>query len=94
MDDTRKKLLAGLAELHNELKDAQDLEKPVMDALLEVAADIRALAERRDSEGAGLAGDVEQHSFLSEQVAKFETNHPAATRFLSQLTELLGSIGI
>lgn len=91
-DNDRKQLLEQLAALHRELRDARDLDKPVMEALLQIAGDIRGLVEK--SGDAPAATDLEKHSFLSEQVEKFETNHPVATRFLAQLTDLLGSIGI
>ncbi len=85
----KNELVQQLNELHQELQQLEDVDGEVVEALTQIALDIRDLAERQDHP---LAGD--QASELQQRVEQLEVEHPTAARFLSQMTDFLAMIGI
>jgi predicted RND superfamily exporter protein len=86
---SQAELLKKLDELHKTLEASPTVDKEVAPALRQVATDIqRALEGQPDS------ADKELSRRLNDMIAKLETEHPHITAILSQVTELLASIGI
>lgn len=85
----KRELIQQLNELHQELQQLEDVDGEVVEALTQIALDIRDLAEHTDHPAAD-----EQANELQQRVEQLEIEHPTAARFLSQMTDFLAMIGI
>jgi hypothetical protein len=84
-------LLKRLDEFHAELNSVRDLDAESIEALQRLAGDIRNLIEGppvEPSQGEALGAS------LREQIEQLESEYPLATRLLSQMTDVLGLLGI
>lgn len=77
-----------LIRLHQELENADHVEPGLKSLLREVDADIHKLLEPDDDTPEGL------QERLEELVARFAAEHPQADRFLRELVDSLGKLGI
>lgn len=77
-----------LTRLHQELENAEHVEPELKTLLEEVDADIHKLLGTTDQPPDGLNERVD------ELVAQFAASHPGADRFLRELVDSLGKLGI
>lgn len=77
-----------LTRLHQELEDADHVEPGLKSLLKEVDADIHKLLGTSGEAPEGLRERVE------DLVAQFAAVHPQAERFLRELVDSLGKLGI
>ena len=77
-----------LTRLHEELENADHVEPALQSLLKEVDADIHKIL--------GTAGDPPEglRERVDELVAQFAAAHPQADRFLRELVDSLGKLGI
>lgn len=104
MSNTR--LLDRLRDLHDELVAINDdlsapdqIDDGTVDALGDLVTDIARLAERANELKESDANpppeaDAPRHHDLSDRIQQFEKNHPRVVQFLSELSDLLGMMGI
>ncbi len=77
-----------LKRLHQELETADHVEPELKSLLKQVDADIHKVLRATDESPEGTRERVE------ELVAQFATSHPQADRFLRELMDSLGKLGI
>ena len=77
-----------LTRLHQELENADHVEPELQALLKQVDADIHKVLGASGEPAEGLAERVE------ELVAQFAAAHPQAERFLRELVDSLGKLGI
>jgi ABC-type transporter Mla MlaB component len=83
-------LLKRLDELHLELNGIKEVDAEALEALQRVARDIRQLVEGQSEP----APPETLGSAVRERLEQLESEHPVVTRFLSQMTDFLGLMGI
>lgn len=83
-------LLKRLDELQAELQAMKELDAESLEALQRVARDIREIVEVQ----AEPAPPETLAAVVREKLEQLESEHPVVTRFLSQLTDFLGLLGI
>ncbi len=88
----KKFLLSRIDSLRQDLQNNDDVDSNVIESLMRIASDIHVLIEAKES--VPKSEHTERHSFLTEQVEKFESRHPSVTQILSQLTDFLAAVGI
>ena len=88
---TKENLLRQLEQLRQELLTIGELDRQSTASLQCLLSDIQNLLEQPDRYA---APDEAEAKSLRDQIERFESEHPAMTRFLSQLTESLASLGI
>ncbi len=88
----KKNLLSRIDSLRNDLQKIDDVDSTVIQALEQMATEIRVLVEEKESPPNSELSD--RHSFLAEQIEQFETKHPTVTQILSQMTDFLAAVGI
>ena len=86
-------LQSKLERIHESLAKAEGLDESTVEAMKTVVADIQRIIDVADeSESADELTTIRQRVRVT--VDEFETKHPHITEFLSQITDLLASIGI
>lgn len=94
-----RELHDDLASINHDLKDSEQIDQETIDALGNLVTDAGAIVDHariavdRQSDP-DESGDSGLHHDLQNRITKFETEHPRVTRFLSQLTDMLGMMGI
>jgi hypothetical protein len=91
---SERSLRGVLAELHETLEGARDLDPSSRAALREAAEEIRDALDRAEArdERAELSEGVS--SRLSEALGRFEESHPSLTEVLRRLVDQLSDLGI
>ncbi|MGI9519198.1 MAG: DUF4404 family protein [Pirellulaceae bacterium] len=94
-------LLMKLRQLHEELSlmEAElnrldGVDESTIDALGQLTTDVSALVDRANQITKADEPAAAHESDVFDRIHKFESEHPQVTRFLSQLTDVLASIGI
>ena len=94
-------LLMRLRELHEELSLMETelsrldgVDESTIEALGQLTTDVSALVDRANQITQAETPEATHESEVVERIRKFESEHPQVTRFLSQLTDILGNIGI
>ena len=84
-----------LAAIRREL-ESEEVDEQTVEALGQLVTDVSKLVDRANVTAESTAEQQEpvEHEHISDQIRKLETDHPRVTRFLSELTDLLGMIGI
>ena len=84
-----------LAAIRREL-ESEEVDEQTVEALGQLVTDVSKLVDRANATAESTAEQQEpvEHEHISDQIRKLETDHPRVTRFLSELTDLLGMIGI
>jgi hypothetical protein len=90
----KRELLDELRKLHDELLQLDDVDPPTLEALGQLIGSMNHLMDQSEEPGASTADVAGLRQGIYEQVERFETNHPMVTRFVAQLTDLLGMMGI
>ena len=86
-------LQSKLERIHESLATAEGLDESTVEAMKTVAADIQRIIDAPDeSDTADELTSIRQR--VRDMVDEFETKHPHITEVLSQITDLLASIGI
>lgn len=97
---TKKELLARLRELHEELSEFnfdlsadEHVDEETIEALGQLVTDVGGLVEQAKL---GVVEDEiqEEHQNLLDRFAQFDGEHPHVSQFLSQMSDLLGLMGI
>jgi predicted component of type VI protein secretion system len=83
-----EKIRRTLTRLHEELENADDVEPALKSLLQEVDADIHKLLGTEAEPAEGFMDRVD------ELVAQFAASHPQAERFVRELVDSLGKLGI
>jgi hypothetical protein len=82
-----------LERIHESLATAEGLDDSTVEAMKTVAADIQRIIDAPDeSDMTDELTTIRQR--VHDMVDEFETKHPHITDVLSQITDLLASIGI
>ncbi len=82
-----------LERIHESLATAEGLDNSTVEAMKTVAADIQRIIDAPDeSDMTDELTTIRQR--VHDMVDEFETKHPHITDVLSQITDLLASIGI
>lgn len=93
-------LLVRLRDLHEELsainidlEPGEHVDAATIDALGELVTDVADLVDQAKSK---MAKEKirNEHKTLTDRIVDFDRVHPRVTRFLSQMTDLLGMMGI
>lgn len=97
---TNTKLLSRLRDLHEELVSLNDglvtgqqVDDSTLEALGTLVTDINDLVDKT-SESGGIGDAQPVRDEIMGRIVTFETRHPVVAQFLSQLTDMLGMIGI
>jgi hypothetical protein len=97
---TKTDVLVRLRELHEklsaineDLKDSNDVDEATIEALGQLVSDISVAVDSAKSES-GNGADAWSPNTLQERVLNIESQHPRITGFLSELSDLLGMLGI
>lgn len=86
-------LQAKLERIHESLATAEGLDESTVEAMKTVAADIQRIIDAPDeSDTSDELTTIRKH--VRDMVDEFESKHPHITEVLSQITDLLASIGI
>ncbi len=99
---TNSNLINKLEELHQELAsirselESEEVDEQTVEALGQLVSDVSTLVDRANATAESTVEESEEdgHQHVSDQIRKLESDHPRVTRFLSELTDLLGMIGI
>ena len=84
-----------LSNINDDLKVAEQVDEQTIDALGQLVTDVGSLMDRTSEiNESAEAGDAEHPDQLMARVRQFESDHPSVTRFLSQVTDVLGMFGI
>ena len=101
MQSSKSDLLARLRDLHEEfellnenLKEGEHLDDETVNALGQLVNDVGTLVDRRNPVPEEDEPPIEEHHDLLDRIMQFETEHPQAVRFLSQVTDMLAMMGI
>ncbi len=93
-------ILIKLRDLHEELSGINDdmrstekVDDETIDALGQLVTDVGVLVDQARQMSAE-ATDVPERNQLLSRIQQFESDHPGVSRFLSQVTDVLGMIGI
>lgn len=89
----KEELLKTLEALHAELQNADSVDEETRGKLTALTEDIRRLSQpveqQQSAEEVGiLSGQIQ------DMMLKFETEHPALTRALNQVSSALANLGI
>ena len=97
---SNSELLIRIRNLHDELVSINDelsieerVDDATVDALGQLVTDVGELVEQAQQSVPQVQCET-RHSELMDRALDWETNHPAITRFLSQVTDLLAMMGI
>jgi hypothetical protein len=98
---TKTEILVKLRNLHEELaainencKLSEQVDGATIDALGQIITDAGAILDRyQNGSGSGSSIGNEGETLL-ERVRSFECEHPLVGRFLNQVSDLLGNMGI
>ncbi len=98
---TNAELLMKLRELHEELAIMEGelsrldgVDESTIDALGQLTTDVSALVDRANQISGSEQSEPAHEADVVDRIRKFESEHPQVTSFLSQLTDVLGNIGI
>ncbi|MCH2181702.1 MAG: DUF4404 family protein [Mariniblastus sp.] len=93
-------ILKRFEGLHDDLSninapagDGAAVDPKTAEALGQLVTRAHRLAQQKSDEAAAGISPAEHHEFL-EQIQQFDAEHPTIGRILSQLTDLLGMMGI
>jgi hypothetical protein len=97
---TKNEILVKLRNLHEELaainddcKTSEQVDEATIDALGQLITDAGLIVDRYQSNvHPTINEDASQD--LAERVRNFEARHPLVGRFLNQVSDLLGNMGI
>ena len=91
--------LIRLRELHEELSTMNDdwdstqaVDEETIDALGQLITDVNVIVDH--VRGNQAATDEASHNDVLDRIARFETQHPRVSSFLSQVTDILAMMGI
>jgi septal ring factor EnvC (AmiA/AmiB activator) len=87
----KQEIRAALERLHAELEQAPPLDEDLRRMLVEVDADIHQALHQRQTESAQVHGLRDRVEALAADLA---VQHPAAERFLRELVDALGRMGV
>ena len=82
-----------LASINDDLKSAERVDESTIDVLGQLVTDVGVLVDRARQINDPDSNPEEGHR-LVDRIEKFESDHPSVTRFLSQVTDVLGMMGI
>jgi hypothetical protein len=89
----KKALQKHLADLHEELVSARDLDPALREQLRDVADDIEALLDTSSSQPAAeIGGPLQERIRLA--TVEFEAEHPRLARVMSDVADTLTKLGI
>lgn len=97
---SKTEILVKLRNLHEELaainddcKISEQVDEATIDALGQLITDAGSILDRYQS---NLHADIDENATqdLAERVRNFESRHPLVGRFLTQVSDLLGNMGI
>lgn len=93
-------ILKRVQNLHNDLacindhsNGAEAVDEQTVDALGQLVKEVNSLVDRRSDQVAADVSSEEHHEFL-DRIQQFDAEHPTVARFISQITDLLGMMGI
>ena len=86
-----KQIRRTLAELHEALRDVEDLDPSLQELLVQVDTDIHALLEK-ESQPDEDVGPLQER--VEELGASFAARHPHTERFFQEIVAILGRLGI
>jgi hypothetical protein len=89
----REKLRRLLSQLHDELADAPPMEDSERVLLRNIARDIKTVLDS----GGDVSTDADEPNLtesLGEAAVQFEASHPRLVTIISQISDLLRTIGI
>ena len=87
-----KELRTLLNQLHEEIKNTQEVDEKGSKLLLKLEADIHLLLERSEEDREPLHPSIFQN--LENTVTHFEVTHPNLTELVSEVSEALSNAGI
>jgi len=97
---TNTQLLVRLRDLHEDLsginidlKSNEEIDEETVDALGQLVTDVGGLIDQAKAK-AEHESIAEEHQDLLDRIVSFENHHPRVSAFLSQMTDLLGMMGI
>ncbi len=90
----KKELLTRLESLQQELLEQADVDQNTLDDLGTLVTTMNSLVEHHSSANRNSKETASLRHRLVNQIEQFETNHPFVTKFLSQMTDFLGMMGI
>ncbi len=90
MTDPQKPLEETLAQLHEQLEAAEQIDSALVDQLQGTVADIQAALQRQEA----AAGESSLGDPLQNVAMQFEESHPTIAGTLRRLVDLLGQMGI
>ena len=98
---SKTEVLAKLRLLHEELaaindnsKLSEQVDEQTIDALGQLITDIGLILDRDQNATHQGSSETFSDEGLVERVQNFESKHPLVGRFLTQVSDLLGNIGI
>jgi hypothetical protein len=97
---SKTEILVKLRSLHEDLaaindnrKLAEQVDEQTIDALGQLITDIGLILDRKQTEKTQEVTAFSEHD-LVERVQNFESKHPLVGRFLTQVSDLLGNMGV
>ena len=97
---TNTQLLIRLRDLHEDLsginvdlESAGEVDEETIDALGQLVTDVGGLIDQAKAK-AEVESIAEEHKDLLDRVVTFEAHHPRVSAFLTQMTDMLGMMGI
>lgn len=92
MTGKSEELQAELKKLHDILAEPGQLDPDTVTALRQAADDIRKALEASGQARSGPVAELRQQ--IDQLALQFESDHPQLARVLTQVTDLLSSLGI
>ncbi|MEZ6094350.1 MAG: DUF4404 family protein [Pirellulaceae bacterium] len=98
----KSEVLVRLRQLHEELsainedlRSSEEVDETTIDALGQLVSDVSDMLDNANTTLANDSGAAtDKNSEIMDRVLTFETQHPRITKFLSEVTDLLGMMGI
>ncbi len=101
---SQTEILIKLRELHealaaiNQSPHAEQIDEATIDALGQLITDAGSIVDQHREQSSGLVSDsnppLMTHDDLLSRIQRFDSKHPRVGQFLSQVTDLLGMMGI
>jgi hypothetical protein len=98
---SKTEVLARLRQLHEDLaaindncKHSDQVDEQTIDALGQLITDIGQILDRDQAGSPDASANLFSEEGLVERVQNFESQHPLVGRFLNQVSDLLGNMGI
>ncbi len=94
LNDRLQRLHEELADINVGIETDEPIDEATIEAMKQLMSDVGEIFERveqaKHNEG---ESNVEHHA-LRDELDRFETQHPRATQFITQLADLLAMMGI